>query len=57
MCTTEDILYWAQDKGIKNKVLNKAALLGKEDSFRYSDFGRRLEVAYYMVVKEEGLKE
>tara|TARA_R100000908_G_C3673715_1_gene95509 strand:- start:56 stop:223 length:168 start_codon:yes stop_codon:yes gene_type:complete len=55
MCRTEDILYWAHDKGIKNKVLNKAALLGKDDKFRYSDFGDRLEVAYYLVVKEEGL--
>lgn len=55
MCNTQKILFWSDEKKIKDRVLNLANSLGKDNDYRYVDFCVRLEAAYYMIIAEKNI--
>lgn len=50
---TEDILYYAREKGVYDKVLLKVAEVSQRDGYFYKDFKDKLEVALIEVLKKE----
>ena len=50
---TEDILYYAREKGVYDKVLLKVAEVSQRDGYYYKDFKDKLELALCEVLKEK----